>query len=485
MGVMDWFRGGVDNGDGGVKTVDLDDIIGNYELIDVNTDDKYMLVAQRGGVELREKPYVTELGGGSSDYVKTFQEEYNYKLRGRLGIKKYMEMKNDARIRSSLRLAKTPVLAARWFVEAASDSEQDRYIANFIWKNLDEWMNQSWYQFLYEVLYFLDYGFYTFEKVFEERVIDGERRIVWKKLAPRHPVEVLEILYDLKGGPKSMRLVNNRRKTGEVNVSIDKLLVFTYDQEAGNLEGKSVLRSAYKHWFYKENLYKIDAIQKERHGIGIPVIILPANYTTDDKGVAERLGRNLRANEEAHVVLPPGWELAFAKLEGQKVDVLESASYHADMLYDNVMANFVISRTADETMIMENTFMKASRYIGEVIRGAFNKYAIPQLVDYNWSVDNYPQLKVRRLGETTDWRTMSFAIRNFVGAGVIIADDNLESWVRSELDMPRADEETARILEGKTGGTPQRPHIGPPRQSTAAGQNTGSNTNKGEDRSGG
>jgi len=150
------------------------------------------------------------------------------------------------------------------------------------------------------------------------------------------------------------------------------------------------------------------------------------------------------------------------------------------MIYDNVTANFVISRTADETHIMENTFHKASRYIGEVVRGTMNRYAIPQLVDYNWNVDAYPNLRVRRLGETVDWRTISFAVRNFVGAGLVRPDDNLEAWVRDEMDMPGVDVDSIREVQ-----SPQQPHVGPPRQPTAPGQGTGSNTAAGDDRSGG
>jgi len=266
MGVLDWFAPPAPAAASDDK-INLDDVLEKYDLVEVS-EDGYIVVAQLD----EHEPQLGELSGGSSEYVRVFQEEYKNNLRGRLGAKKYMEMRNDARVRNSLKLAKTPVLAARWYVEPASSDERDIYIANFIWNNLDKWMTQSWYQFLYEVLYMLDYGHYVFEKVFDLRVIDGQQRVIWKKLAPRHPVEVLEFIYDSRGGPEAIRLVANNRKLNEVVVPIDKMLVFSYEQETGNLAGRSVLRSAYKHWFYKENLYKIDAIQKERHSIGIPVI---------------------------------------------------------------------------------------------------------------------------------------------------------------------------------------------------------------------
>src|SRR6202000_3063401 len=117
-----------------------------------------------------------------------------------------------------------------------------------------------------------------------------------------------------------------------VNIPINKLLVFSFDKEAGNIEGISLLRSAYKHWYYKDTLYKIDAIQKERHGIGVPVIQMPPGWKKADKDLAEKIGRNLRTNEKAHIVLPPMWNILFAKLEGQPVDCLPSIEHHNQMI---------------------------------------------------------------------------------------------------------------------------------------------------------
>jgi hypothetical protein len=80
------------------------------------------------------------------------------------------------------------------------------------------------------------------------------------------------------------------------------------------------------------------------------------------------------------------------------------------------------------------------RFIAEIFRDVINKYAIPELCNYNWpGVKEYPQLRVRRLGDTIDWRAMSFAIRNLIGAKVITPDDQLEAFFRDEMDLPKAD----------------------------------------------
>jgi len=300
----------------------------------------------------------------------------------------------------------------------------------------------------------LDYGVYSFEKVFEFRDVPGptgtpENLLVWKKFAPRHPYEISEFIYDDEGGPESIMITTDEE---DVELPIWKALIFTFEKEAGDLWGFSVLRSAYKHWFFKEQLYKIDAIQKERHGIGIPVIKLPPNFSPDDKIAAENIGRNLRTNERAHVVLPPGWEVYFLKLEGQRVDALASAEHHANKLFDNVLANFLQTNVSTgEAEIQEHVFTRSVRFTAEIIRDVLNHYAIPQLVRFNFTEEEtpngLPQLRVRRLGDERDWRTLSFALRNLVGAKIIRPDDKLEAWAREEIDAPFADLATMRNID--------------------------------------
>lgn len=427
---------------------------------------------------------IRELGTtGITSYGSIFREEYNPEMRGTIGMEKYDKMRrSDAQVRASLKLVKIPVLSARWFIEPASEKKKDKKIADFIWKCLTKYMSMSWPQMLQEAMLMFDFGYYMFEKVYDIKTINGKQMVVWKKLAPRHPMDVWGWYYDNNGGPVGVDLYAPNGSSDSVFLPIEKMIVFSYDKEAGNMEGISGLRSAYKHWFYKENLYKIDAIQKERHGIGIPVVKLPPGYRTQDKNLANELGRNLRTNEKAHVVLPPLWDLMMLKMEGQPVDCMKSIDHHNKMIMMNILAPFFDNGQNTNQEDME-FFLKGTRFMAEVIRDCFNKYAIPELVNYNFDgVTEYPELKVRRLGDTTDWRTMSFAIRNLVGAKVIIPDEALEVAIREEMDLTQMDKETQREV-----ATPQLPS-GPPRQSTAAKSQQGKTpgkSNTGQDNSGG
>lgn len=449
----------------------LKEVLDKYELVEAT--EHYLLVEEK-----RPRP-LQQLSRGATQYGDELRIDYSNDWRFPQFIDTVTEMRNDAHVRNSLNILKTPVFAGRWFIKPASNDPVDVEIAAYIWDNLTDWISTSWPQMVIESLYMLDYGFYVFEKVFD--IVDGLVR--WDKFVPIHPSEIVEPLYNTGGGYKGVKIA---LESGEKEIPISKLLVFTYDQEAGNMFGKSILRSAYKHWFYKENLYKIDAIQKERHGIGVPIIKLPGNHNkTTDVQVAHQIGTDLRTNEQAHVVLPPGWELIFARLEGQPVDALESAKWHGTMIYENVMASFMEARSMEHAEQAQLVFIRRARFVAEIIRDVWNKYAFPQLVAWNWPGRKSPELKIRRLGDTQDWRTISFALRNFVGAKLVTPTKDDEEWIRDEMDLPGFNPQNVRETE-----TPQAPpRIGLPRQSTAAGmqqqaRGTGK-SNAGEDNSGG
>lgn len=380
---------------------------------------------------------------GQSIFGGVVREDYNAELRGRQGLELYNRMrKSDGQIRGALRLVKTPVIAARWYIEPASPRMKDQTIAKYVWDNLQKWMSVSWPQTLSECLAMLDFGYYVFEKVFDVR----GGKIIWKKFAPRHPLDIREWVWDAHGGPKGVWLHQDMGASPDVFIPIWKLAIFTFDKEAGNLEGVSVLRAAYQHWFFKQNLYKIDGIQKERHGIGIPVIKMPPNFDSNDSTLADEIGRQLRTNEKAYIKLPPGWEIFMLKLEGNAVNALESADHHNKMIANSILAPFL----GGEATINEHSqeiFFRSIRFVADIIRDVFNKFCIPQLVNWNWAgVDEYPELRVRHIGDTVDWRTISFAMRNFAGAGILIPDDPLELWVRDEMNLPKPDTATRRVI---------------------------------------
>ncbi len=401
--------------------------------------------------EADSTPDFREIGSmGKSSYGGYFSvDEYNHALRGNRGLKVFDEMRrSDAQVRATLQLIKGPVTAAQWYVDPASDSQEDQDIAEFIEWNLHN-MHRPWITFLKESLLHLDYGHYCFEKCFERGLWTPERKgghtrpvVKWEKFASRHPVTIESFVRHPSTGEftgiKHWRTRDNDARS--VPISSTKLLMFTWDEEAGDPRGTSVLRSAYKHWYYKENLYKVDAIQKERHGIGIPRVKLGAGWKQEDKQIASEIGANLRTNEKAHIVELPTFEVDFIEMHGQPVNALASAEHHDLMIARNVLGNFINNSTAEgdkRTGSQIELFNKSLRSLGDHVRGVLNQYAIPELVDWNFDgVKKYPELRFRHIGDVVDWRTMSVALRNLVEPGIITPTPEMEAYLVDLMDFP-------------------------------------------------
>lgn len=364
----------------------------------------------------------------------------------------YEEMTNaDSAVDVSLRAAKMPVMGADYFVEPFDDSEEANIIAEFVQFNLLEGSNSPFLNVLEDILRMYEYGFSVIEKVYEEREwaprktgANRRKYTMLRKLAPRPTSTIQEIMYDNNGGPVAVKqsAVQADNKPKEVEIEIEKLIIFTHNRKGGNLEGKSLLRTAYRPWYFKSNLYNIDGIQKERHGMGFPVIELPPGYKDNDRIAALELVRNIRTNEHGGAVIPPKWVLRFLELPGQPVNVMQSIEHHNGAIMLNTMTQFLLlglegtggGRATSGSH--QDMFNKSLRYVANQICDAINLYCIPYLVGYNFTTDKFPKLRARNLGETKDLQQWASALANLFAQGAINYTPDTETWIRKIIDAP-------------------------------------------------
>ena len=378
----------------------------------------------------------------------------------------YDQMTNgDAAVDVSLRAAKMPILGAMYFVQPFDDSEEADLIAEFVEYNLLHGSGSPLLNVLEDVLRMYEFGFSVLEKVYETREWASKKSganrrnyTMLRKLAPRPTPTIKSINYDDNGGPISITqsALDAKNKVEDVEIEIEKLIVFTNNRKGGNLEGKSLLRTARTHWYFKSNLYNIDGIQKERHGMGFPVIDLPPGYTDADKLAAYELVTNIRTNERAGAVLPPNWILRFLEIPGQPVDVLRSIEHHNGMIMLNTMTQFLLlglegtggGRATSGSH--QDMFTKSLRHVGNLICDSINLYCVPYLVGYNFDTDKFPRLEVRNIGETKDMQQWASGVANLITSDAITPDIDTENWVRSSIDAPVKRGGVQTPLEKKT-----------------------------------
>ena len=78
------------------------------------------------------------------------------------------------------------------------------------------------------------------------------------------------------------------------------------------MSGRSVLRNSYKSYVFLNTLQTTEGIAVERELNGIPIVRLPSDYLAEDatdeqksvRQMAERIGRDLKFNEQGSILLP-------------------------------------------------------------------------------------------------------------------------------------------------------------------------------------
>jgi hypothetical protein len=372
---------------------------------------------------------------------------------GNQRLQTYSKMMNDASVDVSMRAAKMPILGAEFFVEPFSDNPLDIEIAEFISANLFEGMSAPLLNSLEDILHMFEDGYSVLEKVYEMREWAPRRTrsaantrnfTMLKKLGVRPASTIKEIEYDNNGGPDKIvqNAIQKDKTVAEKDLDIAKVIIFTFSRMGGDLTGKSLLRTAYPHWYYKTHFYKIDAIQKERFSLGVIIGKLLPGYKPLDHTTLQKLLRNYRTNEESFMILPPSVDVSVDFPGGTPVNVLDSASHHNAMILLNVLAQFVGlgmetggGRATAGTQA--DLFMKSLRYVANHIADQFNMYLVPELVVWNYPTKNFPKIKVRNMGETRDLQMLGGALSNLFAQNVITWDEDTENWVRQIFDMPR------------------------------------------------
>lgn len=374
-------------------------------------------------------------------------DEYNPDLMGTLRYDVYDKMrKSDGQVRAGLMVVKLPLLRAEWSIKPASDSAEDKRIADFLSEDLFTTMDIPWTRFLRQALTMLDYGSMLFEEVWTLK----EGKIHLKKLAPRLPKSIIEWKVTnngMFGGVKQGAMRGGN--WNEVDIPAEKLLLFVNELEGSDYRGVSLLRAAYKHYYYKDGFYRVDAIAKERRAVGVDVGTLYGPVDEDRRKDLEAAMMTLHAHEKQFFTEIDGEHTyRIEGITGAIADCLASIEHHDVRILRSILAEFLSmgERSGSQAMHRDKTsfFMMALGAIADDLVDVINNDLIIPWVDWNFSgVTKYPKLQHSRL-ETRDTQAIASAIARLVNVGAMVADEDTENRVREMLDLPKLPPGTPR-----------------------------------------
>lgn len=410
---------------------------------------------------------MTELGStGLHRNGGVVYEEFLPELRGDRWLKVVREMSEQDSIVSAFLLAIEMLLRqVDWEVSPGVDNDKEAQdAAQFVEECLQD-MSLSWEDTLSEILTMLPYGYAYMEQIYKRRngpAEDGsskynDGKIGWRKWAIRAQDSRYMWEFDETGGIKGFWQSVDGSKP--VLIPIEKALLFRTSARKGNPEGKSLLRGAYRSYYFKKQLENIEGIGVERDLAGLPVakvpvdILLPTANPGQQSLLAEikKIITGIRRDEQEGVV----WPLAYDEKgnETYKLELLSSGGarqFDTGAIIARYNAQIAMSALADFIMLghenvgsyslsatKSSLFKTALKAWLDSIADVINTHAIPRLLRVNgMAVDSPPKLQFSAVGEVELGDLVQF-ITATSGAGMeLFPSTEVENALRGMVRLP-------------------------------------------------
>lgn len=377
----------------------------------------------------------------------------------------YKEMAdNDPVVGSILYLAEMLIRNAGWDVKAASEKPADVEAADFLKSCMDD-MDTSWNDTICEALSVLTYGFSFHEVVYKIRKgsnSDGrfrskysDGRIGWRRIPIRAQSTLHEWSFAPDGDIKGfVQLAPPDYKV--VEIPLNKGLLFRTKISRDNPEGKSLLRNAYRPWYFKKHIEEIEGIGIERDLAGLPVMTAPEGldlWNDEDpkmvalKANAEELIKNIRRDSEEGILLPHGWTIALMSTgSSRQFDTTEIINRYDNRIAITMLSDLILiggDKTGSFALAETKQSLLASALEAQVnnIADIFNKHGVSKL----FAANNFPGIvELPRIVpgeiETPDIKEIALLLR---AMGLDISGDKeLLNYLRKISSMPQLNQAT-------------------------------------------
>ena len=392
----------------------------------------------------------------------TITEEFLANLQGVKGFKVYREMRdNDPVIGAMLYAIDKVITRLEWHVEG-----EDERTATFVQECLDD-MSDSWDATLQNILSMLVYGWSFHEVVYKIRggLTNDPRtnsrfkdhRIGWRKWPVRAQETLQEWMIDDRGGIQGMVQIDPSGG-GLHRIPIEKALLFRTTTNRNNPEGYSLLRNAYRPWFYKRRIEEIEAVGIERDLAGLPMAFVPPEYLMNTASPAQKavlnaitdIVQNVKRNEQEGIVFPAAYDE-----QGNRIFDLQLLSASGGRQFDtgaviqrydqriamSLLSDFLLLGSDRVGSFALGTakidlWTLAVDSIAKTIAEVVNQYAIPRLLKLNaMRTDTLPYLTYGQVS-SVELSDVADYVSKLVGVGAIMPDPSLEDHLRQLGDLP-------------------------------------------------
>ncbi len=415
----------------------------------------------------------------ADDYA-TIEEEWLPQLQGDFARRVYLEMsQNDPIVGAFLFVIDMLMRKIEWHVEPFSDDEElmtdeDEDNALFVEECMQD-MDMAWSDVISEAMSFLPFGWSLLEIVYKRR--DGlkdddikssrfdDGRVGWARL----PIRAQDTLNGWQFDPKTRALAGMRQLAPpdweDALIPAHKFLLFRTTSRRNSPEGVSILRTAYRAWWFKKRLEEIEGIGIDRDLAGLPVAYVPpellgdpANLSDGQKALRaalQALVTRVRRDRQEGVLFPLSYspdgkeEYRFELLStggARQFNTNEVIGRYEARIAMTVLADFLLLGTQNVgswalSTDKVNLFNEALKTWAKMIADVFNRQAIPRLFKLN-GLDQ-TRLPTLKAGEivTPNLTEIGDFITKLSGAGMpMFPNEEFEDYLFSLANFPEISE---------------------------------------------
>jgi hypothetical protein len=249
-----------------------------------------------------------------------------------------------------------------------------------------------------------------------------------------------------------------------VVIPYEKSLLFRTKSYRNSPEGVSLLRTAYRAWFFKKKIEEIEGIGIERDLAGLPVIYVPEDVDIWDpdnpkavalKAYLEKLVSNIRRDKNEGALLPANYELKLLstgsarQFDTNKIIERYDMRIAMSVLADLILMGHTNSGSFALAKEKKNLLAASLEAMADNISNIINTRAIPKLLELN-TFTNYTKYPTLERGEieTPNMSELADAMDKFKQQGMpFFPHESTENYIRECLGLPRMTEEEHKKLE--------------------------------------
>lgn len=406
---------------------------------------------------------------GLVQYGGHIREEFLTELQGRRGARTYAEMAaNNALLGAATLAIDTLIRRVEFRVDPAKDSgAEGEAIAEKV-ESCRTDMDTRWTDFLSHALSMVVFGYAPVEVVYKIRrgeVRDASGALVsmlsskhadgwigWRSFAPRAQDSIDRWDFDEAG--RWCGLWQQPEGQAERYIARARLLNFRPRAPKDSPEGYSMLRPAYRSYYFLKRFQEIEAIGCERRAVGVPVVEVPLDVAAQPSSTAyvgfKKLAEGIRRDTYAGVVMPAATDSR--GVTGYKLSLLTTGGdtpaefdpiikrYESRILMA-FLAEFILlgmdkvgsfALSSDKTDLFA---MVLETLLGVIVE-EINDVEIPRLCRLNGVPPHlFPSLAYGDI-EKADTAAITASIAQLLGAGAITGGPKLSRWILEQLGAP-------------------------------------------------